>query len=177
MVNYPKHLAGFAYVGLHRYFLTFCTHGRQPLFADPGVVLLVSTQILRAAAMHAFDVTAYCFMPDHVHLVVEGRQEGSDLRAFLARAKQYSGFEYARNARRKKLWQRYSFERVLRTNEATQMVVRYVLENPVRRGIVEHPQQYEFIGSSIYTMSELLEFAFAQAPRGISDGSESGWSG
>jgi putative transposase len=120
MVNYPKHLSGFPYVGLHRYFLTFCTHEREPLFRDGKVVLLAWTQILRAAAIHPFDVTVYCFMPDHVHLVVEGREETSDLRRFASTAKQYSGYEYSRINKQQKLWQRYSYERVLRTNESTQ---------------------------------------------------------
>jgi hypothetical protein len=56
-------------------------------------------------------------------------------------------------------------------------VVRYVLENPVRKGIVEHPRQYEFMGSSIYTMSELLEFAFTPVASGRGDHGESAWAG
>jgi hypothetical protein len=29
MTSYPEHLSGFDYVGVHRYFLTFCTFERR----------------------------------------------------------------------------------------------------------------------------------------------------
>ena len=121
------------------------------------------------------DITAYCFMPDHVHLIVEGREDTSDLRRFIARAKQYSGFEYARRHQQDRLWQRYGFERVLRTDESTQVAVRYVLENPVRKGLVEHPRDYPFIGSSVYPLDDLLEFAYS--PSGRERRSEGTWAG
>jgi REP element-mobilizing transposase RayT len=34
---------------------------------------------------------AFCFMPDHVHLLVGGTCETSDGKRFIRRAKQYSG--------------------------------------------------------------------------------------
>jgi REP element-mobilizing transposase RayT len=71
---YPEHLKTFDYVGLHQYFLTFCTHERHRLFEKAGAVSLVRTQIERAATALQFAVIAYCFMPDHVHLLVEVRQ-------------------------------------------------------------------------------------------------------
>jgi REP element-mobilizing transposase RayT len=38
-------------------------------------------------------------MPDHLHLLVEGTHEDSDLKAFVARAKQYSGFYFRQQTR------------------------------------------------------------------------------
>jgi putative transposase len=67
----PGHLRGFDYVGLHRYFLTFCCHTQQPRFRDRLGVELVLAQIQRAAHDEQFAIPAYCFMPDHLHLLVE----------------------------------------------------------------------------------------------------------
>jgi hypothetical protein len=47
---------------------------------------------------------------------------------------------------------------VLRTEEATQDVVKYIAENPVRGGIVESPIDYLFWGSGLYTREQLLDF-------------------
>ncbi len=47
---------------------------------------------MRAASENEFDVIAYCFMPDHLHLLVEGKSDRSDGKPFIARAKQYSGY-------------------------------------------------------------------------------------
>ena len=73
----PGHLKTFDYIGLHRYFLTFCTHDRRKRFVDAQRVNVVREQILRAASDESFAVIAYCFMPDHAHLLVEARSSGS----------------------------------------------------------------------------------------------------
>jgi len=101
-------------------------------------------------------------MPDHLHLVLEGTSDDSDCLRFIKLAKQYSGFYFARS-RGEKLWQRYGFEHVLRDDELTLAVVRYVLQNPVRAGLADDPREYPFIGSQVYTIDELLD-AIADVP-------------
>jgi putative transposase len=157
--HYPHHLPAFSYVGLHRYSLTFCTPARTSLFTNDGVVSLVRSEILRAAANEAFAVIAYCFMPDHLHLVVEGREEWSSLKKFASLAKQLSGFHYKQRLGCT-LWQRYSYEHVVRHDESLARLVRYVLENPVRRDLVRHPREYPYLGSGSYSLDELLDFAY-----------------
>jgi REP element-mobilizing transposase RayT len=58
------------------------------LFISAAVVDLVIAQISRAARECAFAVPAYCFMPDHLDLLVEGKSDASDCRDFIKRAKQ-----------------------------------------------------------------------------------------
>jgi REP element-mobilizing transposase RayT len=95
-------------------------------------------------------------MPDHVHLLVEGTSADADAKAFIARAKQYSGFYY-RQEHGATLWQRYGYEHTLRDEELTLVVARYILENPVRAGLVQRVEDYPFAGSLVYSLSELLE--------------------
>ncbi|MEO8077784.1 MAG: transposase [Acidobacteriota bacterium] len=73
---YPPHHPRLPYTGKHNYFLTFCTEGRAPVFTEHDAVELVLAQILRAARKCAFEITAYCFMPDHLHLLVRGTDGG-----------------------------------------------------------------------------------------------------
>jgi putative transposase len=120
-------------------------------------VALVCEQFQRASREQAFAVIAYCFMPDHVHLLVEGERDDADLKRFANRAKQYSGF-YFRRATGLCLWQRYGFERTLRNEEATASVARYTIANPVRAGLVQSPGDYPYWGSFLYTREALLEY-------------------
>ena len=143
MPHYPKHLSTFDYTGAHRYFLTFCTWERARHFTDGRHVAIVSEQFQRASCELAFAVIAYCFMPDHVHLLVAGEREDADLKRFSKLAKQYSGF-YFRRSIGVALWQRYGFERALRGEEATAAVARYIVANPVRAGLVKAPGEYPF---------------------------------
>ena len=135
----PSRLHGFDYLGLHRYSLTF-----------------VLTEFVRTARIEEFAIIAYCFMPDHVHLLVEALSETSDGRRFIIRSKQRSAHAYAAQFKAR-LWQPNGFEHVLRDDEKTRVVARYILENPVRAGLVPSPLDYPFLGSEIYTVRDLIE--------------------
>jgi putative transposase len=107
-----------------------------------------------AADEQAFAVIAYCFMPDHLHLLVTGEHVTSDLRAFVDRVKQQSAYWYQRRTGGR-LWQRSYWDRVLRNEEATFAAIHYIFANPVRAGLVSHPLDYPFSGSCVYTRDAL----------------------
>ena len=96
-------------------------------------------------------------MPDHAHLLVEGVAESSDLRRFAKTAKQHSRWAYAR-VHGRRLWQEGYYERVLREDDDMKQLARYILENPVRAGLVGHPSEYLLCGSQRWSVSELLEY-------------------
>lgn len=55
------------------------------------------------------------------------------------------------------LWQRYGYERVVRDEMEEVFSVGYIVANPVRSRLVEHPSEYPFLGSQCYTLAELLQ--------------------
>ncbi len=95
-------------------------------------------------------------MPEHLHLLVEGLRADADLKTFVARAKQFSGYYFKRETGRR-LWQRYGYERVLRAEETTLSVIRYIVENPVRAGLTNDVASYPFWGSEVYSREQLTE--------------------
>jgi putative transposase len=153
--NRPQRLKTFDYVGCSRYFLTFCTSFRATLFVDSDIVQLVLSEFLRAARQEQFSVLAYCFMPDHVHFLVQGRSELSDARKLIKLGKQYAGYAYSEKYNRK-LWQPWGFERVLRDDQATLATARYIIENPVRAGLAKTVFDYPFVGSEVYQLKDLV---------------------
>ena len=153
---HPPRLRGFDYLGEHRYFLTFCTHFRRPFFTSRERVEGARTQILRAADDEGFDLIAYCFMPDHLHLLAAGSRPNSDCRRFITRAKQFSGYHYQKEYD-ERLWQRYGYEHVLRADEDTFRIARYILENPIRAGLVQSVHDYSYLGSTVYSIDQILD--------------------
>ena len=151
----PARLKQFSYIGLQRYSLTFCTDWKRKWFENADAVELVLSQFLRVAANERFAVLAYCFMPDHVHLLIEGMQDDSDARKFIVKSKQCSAHAYA-EAFRARLWQPFGYEHVLRGDEKASVVARYILENPVRAGLARTVLEYPFLGSQVYDVEELL---------------------
>jgi putative transposase len=153
----PKRLPGFAYKGPNRYFLTFCTLQRARRFTEAEDVDPLVEQFLRSATAEGMEITVYCVMPDHMHLLATGLAEWSDLRAFVADAKKQTGWAFRRQ-HRQRLWQEGYYERILREAEPTWNVVRYIVNNPVRAELVERPEDYPWWGSQAYSRREVLEF-------------------
>ncbi len=94
-------------------------------------------------------------MPDHVHLVAVGQTSTADARRFISLAKQLSGHCYARQYGHT-LWQRYAYERVVRGTESLAATVRYVLDNPLRSGLVKDLNAYPYVGSCVHPREELF---------------------
>jgi putative transposase len=120
------------------------------------VVATTLLQFRETALAQDFQLLAYCFMPDHVHLLVEGRSERANLCHFAKLAKQRSGSTHSRRAGCS-LWQEGYHDRVLRDGEDIRLLARYMLNNPVRAGLVKDPTGYPYLGSDRWTISELVD--------------------
>ncbi len=147
-------LRGFSYVGFHRYFLTFCALRRREVFTDAALVAALLEQISRAAVCCDFAVLAYCFMPDHLHLLVAGTSEHSDRLEFAHAVKQFTGYSYRRLASNG-LWQKSYFDRVLRDTDSTEAVARYIFLNPVAAGLCGNAREYPSSGSLVWSDDEI----------------------
>ncbi len=99
-------------------------------------------------------------MPDHVHKLVHGRTPTADGRRFIHLAKQYSGF-YFKQAFNHRLWQRYGRDQFVRNDGDVKTIAQYIIENPVRAGLVTRPEDYPFTGSQIYALDQLIEWAYS----------------
>ena len=95
-------------------------------------------------------------MTDHIHLVLTATTEASDFQRFMNNWKQRSGYEFKQRIG-VSLWQESYFDHVLRDDEETNTAVRYVLENPVRKGLVTRFEDYPYAGSDVYGHEQLRE--------------------
>ena len=93
-----------------------------------------------------------------MHLLLEGADERADVVETMRTWKQRTGFDW-KGRTGTRLWQKGFHDRVLRDSDDTRAVVRYVLENPIRAGLVRQGNEYRWLGSSRYTLDELLEHA------------------
>jgi putative transposase len=141
---------------MQRYSLTLCTFERGLRFTTRDVVDPARSQLLQNADDFQCAIPAYCFMPDHLHILAVGESDGADLEAFMYKMKQKTGFDF-KQARRAGLWQPGFYDRILRSDQQTLVVARYILENPVRAGLVARFDEYPFSGSNRYTMKQLAD--------------------
>jgi REP element-mobilizing transposase RayT len=89
-------------------------------------------------------------MPDHVHLILtpmidERRRKFFSLIEIMQTIKGASARAInQRMARRGAVWQEESFDHVLRSSEGLDAKVDYVLQNPVRKGLVGDWRKYRW---------------------------------
>lgn len=83
-------------------------------------------------------------MPDHLHLVVGGTSDDSDLQKFVKLAKQFSAF-HVKQRHGFNLWEPGFFDRFIRRAEDLCNRIEYVRQNPVRARLVTKPEDYPFL--------------------------------
>ena len=154
--NYKKRirLKNFDYKGSYRYFITLCTFNKKPILTDNSLILWLVKTLREKAKVFKFKIWAYCFMPDHVHLLLEGNDYGSELKRFISSYKQSTSFYYKRRTGFS-LWQINFYEHVLRKEEDTKSVAYYILGNPVRKGLAEDYKNYKFLGSFEFDIMQM----------------------
>ena len=140
-------LAPTVYQGVRAFSVTVSTAHRQNLFSDGRAVTLCLSALKKASTREEMEMIAYCFMPDHLHLLLEGK-EGSNLIAFMKAFKQTSGYRY-RRAFHETLWQKGYYDHVLRKEEDVRSVAEYIFHNPTRAGLVNSPSEYPFLGGTL----------------------------
>jgi REP element-mobilizing transposase RayT len=96
-----------------------------------------------------FHILAYCVMPNHIHMLAEAGRETSDVQEFMRMFKQKTSYQY-RHKSGTTLWQKGYYDHVLREDEDTVEVTKYILSNPVRKGFVEDFALYPWIGSEVF---------------------------
>jgi len=154
---------GFSYRGFYRYFVTACTQGRSRSFADTRRANDLTAQLSPFFAVYGFEVLAYCVMPDHVHLLLEGLTAEANLLEAMRPWKQKTAREWMMRYHSRP-WQAGFHERVLRDGDDIRGVVRYVLQNPVRAGRVRAVRDWPWTGSSRYSIGDLEAHAGEWTP-------------
>jgi putative transposase len=154
-LEHPRHpLPRPYYLGLGNYFLTICTAGRRTLFTGARLVNVLVTVMLEQFCRNEFSVDAYCFMPDHCHILAGSLSETCDL-AQAVRAYKGVSATRARKLGVRNLWQRDYYEHILRSSESVNSVAAYIFANPVRAGLIKNPMDWPFSGSSVFEWKTL----------------------
>jgi len=144
------------YQGAKAYSVTITTCRRAPWFRDVAVGEHCVNALKKAAGQESFRVYAYCFMPDHLHLLV-GTSADADLVGFVKRFKQATAWWFRNRylagslkASPTSLWHKSYHDHVVRSEEDLLHIARYIVGNPVRAGLVEASADYPCSGSLVW---------------------------
>ena len=141
------------YVGRVRCAFTICVLKKKQLFVSNDIFLAMENMILDALEKSNGDAHIYLFMPDHCHILIEGKSDDSVLWQCVVDFKQKSGYWLSQNQYPQE-WQKDFYDHILRKDEDLETQVSYILWNPVRKGLVEDWKTYPYKGSTIYDFNQ-----------------------
>lgn len=113
---------------------------------------MCSEKLLDSAQHFAMAIHVFLFMPDHLHILMQGTSETSNALKFVSHFKQQTGYWFAKHELGG--WQKGFYDHILRTEVEIEKHTRYILENPVRAKIESDWFAYPHKGSTIYDFSK-----------------------
>ena len=120
----------------HAYFITTVTNERVPWFTDMACARLAVAEMRRLHEDGFVESLAWVVMPDHVHwlLQLQGAQSlARVVRLFKGRVARKINQMMTRSGT---FWQRSYYDHGIRTDEDLRAVARYLVANPLRKGLV-----------------------------------------
>jgi putative transposase len=132
--------------GLRRYqyagdlhFVTFSCYRLEPYLASPSARFLFEETLERMRLRYGFCVVGYVVMPEHVHLLVSEPSTGP-----LARALHALKLSMSKRQPRRPFWQARYYDFNVFTARKHVEKLRYMHRNPVKRGLVERPEDWQW---------------------------------
>ncbi len=148
--------------------LTFSCFRGLPLLSKPRTCQYLAEAIVKAKAALPFDIWAYVFMPEHVHLLVWPTEDWCTVSHILKAVKQSvarrailylkrnnpGGLRWlatGQNPSPYRFWQEGGgHDRNVRYVKALVAMAHYIHSNPVRRGLVEVPEEWEWSSARLW---------------------------
>ena len=122
--------------------VTICIQGRRPIFKNKKWAKTILGSLNTGQLVKQTEQYAWCLMPDHLHLLISPR--GANLSDTLSAWKSYTGHLLRKDGLEGSCWQRGFYDHALRKEEDVQRAAEYIVNNPVRKGLVENWRDYPF---------------------------------
>ena len=135
----PKGLVRYHHSG-EFHFITFSCYRRLPLLDSAASYHIFEQELERVRQSYNLVVTGYVLMPEHVHLLTN-EPGTSNLSVALQVLKQQTS-KKLRSPSQEQFWQSRYYDFNVHSAAKTVEKLRYMHRNPVRRGLVEKPEDW-----------------------------------
>ncbi len=128
------------------YFITIRAHKNSAPFTRNDLNAMVIDTLREEQDRQNFLIFVYCLMPDHIHFLLSPQRDGLSVLKFT---EQYKGKTTNRSWKlgwSGKLWQQRYYDHIIRSSESLIEISKYILNNPVRKEIVEVAEDWQWGG-------------------------------
>ena len=156
MMSGKKHRLDLScYKGCARASFTVCIKNRKHVFTNHCIIKNFIDIFASSIKQHSCVNWVYLFMPDHFHFILEGTSLEANLWKAVVLFKQKTGYWFSKNMPEVQ-WQKDFFDYLHRNEHDLQKHIFYILDNPVRGGIVKNWDNCPYKGSLTLNLHELL---------------------
>ena len=121
------------------HFLTFSCYRRRAYLTAASAMDLFEDALERVRRRYLFVVAGYVVMPEHVHLLVNEPK-----RALLSKVIQALKLSVSMRSRERPFWMAHYYDFNVAAHEKFVEKLRYIHRNPVRRGLVAQPEDWQW---------------------------------
>jgi putative transposase len=133
------------------HFVTFCCYHRRPLFTASPPKRIFEAALERIRRSFRLCVYGYVVMPEHVHLLLS-EPERETLAEALKSLKQ--GVSRRLIGEAEHFWQKRYYDFNIRNHRQFVEKLRYIHRNPVKRGLCERAEDWEWSSYRQYATGE-----------------------
>ncbi len=130
------------------FFVTTTVREWRGLFDSPEILHGLQRIIFKAIANHGVTLFGYVLMPDHLHLLVRLEGGGPQLSRFMRDIKSLSSRLLFPG--QGSVWMERFDDVAIYSDEQFSIKLNYLHKNPVRRGLVSRPEDYEYSSASAW---------------------------
>jgi putative transposase len=131
--------------------VTIATSQRRMIFSYQDLAKDIVIMLRMLCSENNVPLYAYCIMPDHAHLLLSA-SEKMGIIDFMREFKSRSTRAAWKHGLHGSIWQRSFYDHFLGSDEDCRTVADYIVQNPVRKGVVEQWGDYPFSGSLVYDL-------------------------
>jgi putative transposase len=121
------------------HFVTFSCYKRLPYLGTAAARNLFERSLEVMRARYEFFVIGYVLMPEHIHMLVNEPKK-----ALLSKAIQALKLSVSVQSCERPFWQSRYYDFNVHNGEKRVEKVRYMHRNPVKRGLVEKPEDWQW---------------------------------
>jgi putative transposase len=138
------------------HFITFSCYQREPFLKTPEARNLFLEMFEEDRRNLGLSIHGYVVMPEHVHLLMP-EPDAETISSFLKVAKQ----RFARRAHKERIipkdqpvWQNRFYDFNVFTEKKRIEKLKYIHRNPVQRGLLEKPEEWQWSSFRFYLYNE-----------------------
>jgi len=136
------------------HFITFSCYARKPILGTPVRRELLAQILEQTRRRYRFIVAGYVIMPEHVHLLITEPQAGDPSVVMKVIKERFTRILRSRQLYRAPVWEKRFYDFNVWSDAKRIEKVRYIHRDPVRRGLVEKPEDWVWSSFRSYASGE-----------------------